>query len=177
MADVSPEMVEAAKVAAGRVLRRYRLPEHYRDDLVNAALWEQWKALPRRDPTRSTLRTFLHGCATNGALNCAERVAMRWEKRRREGDAPLETLPAPGTVDSVWADRLQVVEEALSEMPLKYRLAINRRFRERVGVAEIAAELGLDQPQTWNVLRKAMKRLRELIARREKRAAVGQTGR
>ncbi len=54
----------------------------------------------------------------------------------------------------------------MSRLSVTYRLALNRRFREGAGHEAIAAELGLDLPQTRNVLRKAMMRLRILLARR-----------
>lgn len=98
-------------------------------------------------------------------LGCLEQLRAKSRREERERAAVMNQSGAGG--EAPWDEVAEVLDEALEELPAKERdLILMRHFNGNSG-AEIAARLGLSEEAARKQLERAMRRLREGLARRQ----------
>ncbi|KYF93349.1 hypothetical protein BE17_21335 [Sorangium cellulosum] len=114
------------------------------EDVAQEVLAGAYRALPRFDPSRGSVRSWLMGIATHQASNHFRRA-----HRRRERLRPLDDLAAlpDGTPDSeqrvIARDRRGVLDKLLEEMPMERRCVFIAHEIEEIDMAEIAEQLSI----------------------------------
>ncbi|WP_437666585.1 RNA polymerase sigma factor [Sorangium sp. So ce1182] len=121
------------------------------DDVAQEVLAGAYRALPRFDPSRGSVRSWLMGIATHQASNHFRRA-----HRRRERLRPLDDLAAlpDGTPDSeqraIAMDRRSVLDKLLEEMPMERRCVFIAHEIEEIDMAEIAEQLSIPLSTAWS---------------------------
>jgi RNA polymerase sigma-70 factor (ECF subfamily) len=133
------------------------------DDLVQRVFLELLSSLGRfRGDAR--LRTWLHRIATH-VVKKEIRSAVR---HRRKVDAVAAcTLVAPPLDDAGRRgarERLRVIEQALAELPIEFRMVWVMIELEEMDVEEVASALRIPRPTVRSRLGRARTRLQEAIA-------------
>ena len=139
------------------------IDDHGRDDLVQATFLEiQRTAATFRGA--SSVRTWIHGIATNLA-----RHAFRSERRRWTRQATYLERPAapPRAVDEYVDERrmLTQVETAMAALPRELQLVFILCDLEQLAGAEAATILGVPIGTVWRRLHDARRALRDAIER------------
>ncbi|WP_437625867.1 RNA polymerase sigma factor [Sorangium sp. So ce1151] len=121
------------------------------EDVAQEVLAGAYRALPRFDPSRGSVRSWLMGIATHQASNHFRRA-----HRRREHLRPLDDLAAlpDGTPDSeqraIAMDRRCVLDKLLEEMPMERRCVFIAHEIEEIDMAEIAEQLSIPLSTAWS---------------------------
>ncbi|MGK3981735.1 RNA polymerase sigma factor [Sorangium sp. So ce136] len=121
------------------------------EDVAQEVLAGAYRALPRFDPSRGSVRSWLMGIATHQASNHFRRA-----HRRRERLRPLDDLAAlpDGTPDSeqraIARDRRGVLDRLLEEMPMERRCVFIAHEIEEIDMAEIAEQLSIPLSTAWS---------------------------
>ncbi|WP_438009846.1 sigma-70 family RNA polymerase sigma factor [Sorangium sp. So ce321] len=121
------------------------------EDVAQEVLAGAYRALPRFDPSRGSVRSWLMGIATHQASNHFRRA-----HRRRERLRPLDDLAAlpDGTPDSeqraIAMDRRSVLDKLLEEMPMERRCVFIAHEIEEIDMAEIAEQLSIPLSTAWS---------------------------
>ncbi|WP_437680516.1 RNA polymerase sigma factor [Sorangium sp. So ce131] len=121
------------------------------EDVAQEVLAGAYRALPRFDPSRGSVRSWLMGIATHQASNHFRRA-----HRRRERLRPLDELAAlpDGTPDSeqraIARDRRCVLDKLLEEMPFERRTVFVAHEIEELDMADIAAQLAIPLSTAWS---------------------------
>ncbi|WP_437309803.1 RNA polymerase sigma factor [Sorangium sp. So ce388] len=121
------------------------------EDVAQEVLAGAYRALPRFDPSRGSVRSWLMGIATHQASNHFRRA-----HRRRERLRPLDDLAAlpDGTPDSeqrvIARDRRSVLDKLLEEMPMERRCVFIAHEIEEIDMAEIAEQLSIPLSTAWS---------------------------
>ena len=111
------------------------------DEVVQDVFWQLWKNGIRYDPDRGRFSTWLFAIARN---RCIDRL------RSRRRDFFVESLPVdlPETrhhdpeEDAALAERRRLVLDALRQLPIPQRQALELGFYQGMTHTEIAARLG-----------------------------------
>ncbi|WP_438028818.1 RNA polymerase sigma factor [Sorangium sp. So ce233] len=121
------------------------------DDVAQEVLAGAYRALPRFDPSRGSVRSWLMGIATHQASNHFRRAHRRRERLRSLDD--LEALP-DATPDSeqraIARDRRGVLDKLLEEVPLERRCVFVAHEIEEIDMAEIAQQLSIPLSTAWS---------------------------
>ncbi|WP_433935663.1 RNA polymerase sigma factor [Sorangium cellulosum] len=121
------------------------------DDVAQEVLAGAYRALPRFDPSRGSVRSWLMGIATHQASNHFRRAHRRRERLRPLDD--LEALP-DATPDSeqraIARDRRCVLDKLLEEVPLERRCVFVAHEIEEIDMAEIAQQLSIPLSTAWS---------------------------
>jgi len=120
------------------------------------------RGLPDAQPARAAL--FLRQTARH--LWLRERRADR-RRAARYADA-AELLWQREFAQDDGAGWLEALDRCLDELPPRSRLALDRTYRDDVGRAELAAELGIGEHGVRNLLHRLRATLRDCIERRRK---------
>ncbi|WP_159396904.1 RNA polymerase sigma factor [Sorangium cellulosum] len=121
------------------------------EDVAQEVLAGAYRALPRFDPSRGSVRSWLMGIATHQASNHFRRA-----HRRRERLRPFDELAAlpDGTPDSeqraIARDRRGVLDKLLEEMPFERRAVFVAHEIEELDMAEIAEQLSIPLSTAWS---------------------------
>ncbi|XYI01255.1 RNA polymerase sigma factor [Sorangium sp. So ce1128] len=121
------------------------------EDVAQEVLAGAYRALPRFDPSRGSVRSWLMGIATHQASNHFRRA-----HRRRERLRPLDDLAAlpDATPDSeqrvIARDRRSVLDKLLEEMPMERRCVFIAHEIEEIDMAEIAEQLSIPLSTAWS---------------------------
>ncbi|WP_437758748.1 RNA polymerase sigma factor [Sorangium sp. So ce1389] len=121
------------------------------EDVAQEVLAGAYRALPRFDPSRGSVRSWLMGIATHQASNHFRRA-----HRRRERLRPLDDLAAlpDGTPDSeqrvIARDRRSVLDKLLEEMPMERRCVFIAHEIEEIDMADIAEQLSIPLSTAWS---------------------------
>ncbi|WP_437694261.1 RNA polymerase sigma factor [Sorangium sp. So ce176] len=121
------------------------------DDVAQEVLAGAYRALPRFDPGRGSVRSWLMGIATHQASNHFRRAHRRRERLRPLDD--LDALP-DATPDSeqraIARDRRGVLDKLLEEVPLERRCVFVAHEIEEIDMAEIAQQLSIPLSTAWS---------------------------
>ncbi|XXY47898.1 sigma-70 family RNA polymerase sigma factor [Sorangium sp. So ce269] len=121
------------------------------EDVAQEVLAGAYRALPRFDPSRGSVRSWLMGIATHQASNHFRRAHRRRERLRPFDD--LAALP-DGTPDSeqraIARDRRSVLDKLLEEMPMERRCVFIAHEIEEIDMAEIAEQLSIPLSTAWS---------------------------
>ncbi|MGK3964812.1 RNA polymerase sigma factor [Sorangium sp. So ce118] len=121
------------------------------EDVAQEVLAGAYRALPRFDPSRGSVRSWLMGIATHQASNHFRRAHRRRERLRPFDD--LAALP-DGTPDSeqraIARDRRSVLDKLLEEMPMERRCVFIAHEIEEIDMAEIAEHLSIPLSTAWS---------------------------
>ncbi|WP_437642530.1 RNA polymerase sigma factor [Sorangium sp. So ce854] len=134
-----------------RYLARLGVRSQDIDDVAQEVLAGAYRALPRFDPSRGSVRSWLMGIATHQASNHFRRAYRRRERLRPLDD--LEALP-DATPDSeqraIARDRRGVLDKLLEEVPLERRCVFVAHEIEEIDMAEIAQQLSIPLSTAWS---------------------------
>ncbi|WP_437727344.1 RNA polymerase sigma factor [Sorangium sp. So ce861] len=121
------------------------------EDVAQEVLAGAYRALPRFDASRGSVRSWLMGIATHQASNHFRRAHRRRERLRSLDD--LAELP-DGTPDSeqrvIARDRRGVLDQLLAEMPMERRCVFVAHELEEIDMAEIAQQLSIPLSTAWS---------------------------
>ena len=110
------------------------------EDVTQEALLRLWKIAPEWEPGRAKISTWLYRVASN---LCTDRLRARKPVQPLEG-ANLPHAPGPSVVDEMQdGQRRLALEEALSHLPERQRLAVVLRHIEELPNPEIADSMGV----------------------------------
>ncbi|WP_437878017.1 RNA polymerase sigma factor [Sorangium sp. So ce513] len=121
------------------------------DDVAQEVLAGAYRALPRFDPSRGSVRSWLMGIATHQASNHFRRAHRRRERLRPLDD--LEALPdaSPDSEQRAIArDRRCVLDKLLQEVPLERRSVFVAHEIEEIDMDEIAQQLSIPVSTAWS---------------------------
>ncbi|WP_437592655.1 RNA polymerase sigma factor [Sorangium sp. So ce1000] len=121
------------------------------EDVAQEVLAGAYRALPRFDPSRGTVRSWLMGIATHQASNHFRRAHRRRERLRPFDD--LAALPdaTPDSEQHVIArDRRGVLDKLLQELPMERRCVFVAHELEEIDMAEIAQQLSIPLSTAWS---------------------------
>lgn len=114
----------------------------------------------------SSLGGWLHRLATNRSLDRLRSESSRRDREKRFMSEP----PASGEID--WDDILGLIDEAIAELPKKYRDPIIRHFLQRETHQEIAASFGITRSAVTQRITKGLERIRKTCNQRGIHVAV-----
>ena len=148
---VSPHVAVLARLAA-------RLASDFdRDDVVQEALLRAWKKRFQYDSMRGSLRTWLLAITADQARRSRRRA--RPTSVLAEATSVLADLTVPGrSLD----ERLDI-EEAVSRLPPRQRLAVNCYYFVDLSIAETAAVMRCSPGTVKSTLADARHRLKDLL--------------
>ncbi len=121
------------------------------EDVAQEVLAGAYRALPRFDASRGSVRSWLMGIATHQASNHFRRAHRRRERLRPFDD--LAELP-DATPDSeqraIARDRRCVLDQLLEELPMERRCVFVAHELEEIDMAEIAQQLSIPLSTAWS---------------------------
>ncbi|WP_437579810.1 RNA polymerase sigma factor [Sorangium sp. So ce887] len=121
------------------------------EDVAQEVLAGAYRALPRFDASRGSVRSWLMGIATHQASNHFRRAHRRRERLRPFDD--LAELPdaTPDSEQRVIArDRRCVLDQLLAELPMERRCVFVAHELEEIDMAEIAQQLSIPLSTAWS---------------------------
>ncbi|WP_437970303.1 RNA polymerase sigma factor [Sorangium sp. So ce260] len=121
------------------------------EDVAQEVLAGAYRALPRFDASRGSVRSWLMGIATHQASNHFRRAHRRRERLRSFDD--LAELPdaTPDSEQRVIArDRRGVLDQLLEELPMERRCVFVAHELEEIDMAEIAQQLSIPLSTAWS---------------------------
>ncbi|AUX31036.1 MULTISPECIES: RNA polymerase sigma factor [Sorangium] len=121
------------------------------EDVAQEVLAGAYRALPRFDATRGSVRSWLMGIATHQASNHFRRAHRRRERLKSLDD--LAELPdaTPDSEQRVIArDRRGVLDQLLEELPMERRCVFVAHELEEIDMAEIAQQLSIPLGTAWS---------------------------
>ncbi|XXX80483.1 RNA polymerase sigma factor [Sorangium sp. So ce134] len=121
------------------------------EDVAQEVLAGAYRALPRFDASRGSVRSWLMGIATHQASNHFRRAHRRRERLRPLDD--LAELPdaTPDSEQRVIArDRRGVLDQLLKELPMERRCVFVAHELEELDMAEIAQQLSIPLSTAWS---------------------------
>ena len=86
--DIYPAMVRAADVRSARIVRLLSVAALDREDVQQEIFIGVWTALPRFDPTRASLPTFIERVAAAKVASLVRRTAASSRKKSDDYHAP-----------------------------------------------------------------------------------------
>ncbi len=123
---------------------------------------ESFLRLARQDEAIVFLPGWLHKVAVHLSLN-----RLRGEKRRSEREKQYhQECAASERGVPQWDEILPVVDEALSELPEKVRVAVVLRFLEGQTHAQAAKELGISRSAVHKRIKKGLEQVRIFLDKR-----------
>jgi len=130
-------------------------------DAVQVALVRVWKNIATFDPKKGTLEALLHVSVKRVALDhVISRKRMVAAMERLWGETIVKERPKKAD------PRMERLMEALSDLPEKKRLLIQKRFFEGKKVLEIAKEIGLSKVATQARLHRIEKSLQRKLLKK-----------
>jgi RNA polymerase sigma-70 factor (ECF subfamily) len=137
------------------------------EDVVEETFWQVWQRASSYDPSRGTVRTWLHTIGRSRALD-----RLRSRKRNRDeirADASMVSDPRSNPSRDVEdRERRQLVYSALSELPDDQRRALELAYYRGLTQSEIAELLGEPLGTIKTRMRLGMQKLRDrLVGLRE----------
>jgi RNA polymerase sigma-70 factor (ECF subfamily) len=137
------------------------------EDLTQEALLRAMRALPRFDPRRGEIGSWLWRIVVNVARDggrAASRAEALWERLARESRAHAAVNP-----ESVAIDRLSgtALLDAVRRLPRRYRTLIALRFGAELAYEEIGDLLGENPSALRQAMHRALGRLRAQLAQLE----------
>ena len=133
------------------------------EDIVEETFWQVWRNAARYDAARGTVGTWLLTICRSRALD-----RLRSRHRRREDatidDAATFESPAPDPVSAmVTSETGRIVREALAELPVEQRQAVELAYFRGLSQSEIAEKTGQPLGTVKTRVRLAMVKLRERL--------------
>lgn len=129
---------------------------HAAEDVLVEAFWRAYRARARFDPSRS-FGAWMRRIATNAALD-----QLRASRRRAGWYAADERLPAPDGPDSGLSESMAL---AFGRLPPRLQVVATLALVEQRPYAEIAEALDLPVGTVKSRVSRALRRLREELAR------------
>jgi RNA polymerase sigma-70 factor (ECF subfamily) len=121
------------------------------EDVTQEVLAGAYRALPRFDPSRGTVRSWLMGIATHQASNHFRRAHRRHERLRPFDDlAALPDVTPDSEQHAIARDRRCVLDKLLQEMPMERRCVFVAHELEEIDMAEIAQQLSIPLSTAWS---------------------------
>lgn len=133
------------------------------EDIVEETFWQVWRNAARYDAARGTVGTWLLTICRSRAL---DRIRTR---RRRKEDATLDDAasfesPEPDAASAmVTSETGRIVREALAELPVEQRQAVELAYFRGLSQSEIAEKTGQPLGTVKTRVRLAMVKLREKL--------------
>ena len=140
-----------------RVLRDRRAAEDVTQD-VFVALWQD---PDRFDPERGTLRTFLATITHRRAVDVIRRDEARNAREARSTDEP-EPVPDPGDTVAQTLDS-QRVRDAVAQLPVAQRRALELAYFRGRTYRQVAAELGIPEGTAKSRLRLGLQAISQML--------------
>lgn len=128
---------------------------------------EAWLRMYRLEhpQTLDNPRAFLFQTASNLAIDQLRRARLEQRHAQAEVDEPL----APDVMQSVHAQReLDIVNQALTELPLKCRQAFVMHRSNGLSYPEIARELGVSTSMVEKYIIQTLKHFRNRLTRHDR---------
>ncbi|AUX45285.1 uncharacterized protein SOCE26_067660 [Sorangium cellulosum] len=137
-----------------------------RDDLVQEVFWSAARSLPRFDPRRGTLRTWLMSITFHVISHERHRAYRRYEEPWPEEalDGLASRMPDSET-RLIAEQRCEVLTGLLQEVPQKRREILVAHDLEEEAIETIAEERGMPPNTAWNHLRLARQSLKGALRR------------
>ena len=153
-----------SRIAYGLCLRIVKDPSAAEDVTLEAYL-QVWRTAGSYDPVRGTVTAWL--------LTVVRSRAIDWLRARKARRADLEfdfdeafdlqdLRPGPER-SSIDAGRSRIIQEAMAELPVEQKRALELTYFAGLSHSEIAAETGLPIGTVKTRIRLGMIRLRELL--------------
>ncbi|WP_437916009.1 RNA polymerase sigma factor [Sorangium sp. So ce302] len=121
------------------------------EDVAQEVLAGAYRALPRFDPSRGTVRSWLMGIATHQASNHFRRAHRRHERLRPFDDlAALPDVTPDSEQHAIARDRRCVLDKLLQEMPMERRCVFVAHELEEIDMSEIAQQLSIPLSTAWS---------------------------
>ncbi|MGK4006020.1 RNA polymerase sigma factor [Sorangium sp. So ce1036] len=121
------------------------------EDVAQEVLAGAYRALPRYDPSRGSVRSWLMGIATHQASNHFRRAHRRRERLRSLDELAAVPDATPDSEQRVIArDRRCVLDQLLEEVPLERRFVFVAHEIEGLDMAEIAEQLAIPLSTAWS---------------------------
>ncbi|AUX21734.1 uncharacterized protein SOCEGT47_022210 [Sorangium cellulosum] len=121
------------------------------EDVAQEVLAGAYRALPRYDPSRGSVRSWLMGIATHQASNHFRRAHRRRERLHSLDDLAAVPDATPDSEQRVIArDRRCVLDQLLAEVPLERRFVFVAHEIEGLDMAEIAQQLAIPLGTAWS---------------------------
>ncbi|WP_437899693.1 RNA polymerase sigma factor [Sorangium sp. So ce124] len=121
------------------------------EDVAQEVLAGAYRALPRFDPSRGTVRSWLMGIATHQASNHFRRAHRRHERLRPFDDlAALPDVTPDSEQHAIARDRRCVLHKLLQELPMERRCVFVAHELEEIDMAEIAQQLSIPLSTAWS---------------------------
>lgn len=173
-----PDLVDIARMAAGRYLRTRNLPASQHDDVLSDACWGAAQAAASHDPAKGAgLATHAdrrsRGAILDGArqrspvtrhhyargVTAPQRATESLDKLIALGWAPH----APGCMEDAVADR-DLVDRMLATCSERERIVLVATLLHGHTLADVGAVLGVSESRVGQIQRAAIGRLRRQFA-------------
>jgi RNA polymerase sigma-70 factor (ECF subfamily) len=138
------------------------------DDVVEAVFWQAWRQAERFDGTRGGVGTWLLTIARSRALDARRALGRRREDGEVESldetDAAAVQLASPDPLDATAFDeRARAVRDAVRQLPVDQRTALELGYFEGLSQSEIAERTGEPLGTIKTRMRLALKKLRSAL--------------
>lgn len=139
------------------------------EDARQEARLALWRKLPRYDASRGELRAFAFVALTNHFRTACERQRRKLRQRMAAEAEFSGDYYAPQSGDEAGPRQMEQIGQALQKLPAEQRFVVLSAFgmteegeRARIYMAK---RIGVSKQQTAGVLRRALARLRNQIAK------------
>jgi RNA polymerase sigma-70 factor, ECF subfamily len=137
------------------------------EDVVQEVFDQAWRQASRYDPARGTVIAWLLNMARTRAIDRLRARRARPDRAGTEGEHPWSELPAPAVdpLDALDAARDAArVRQALQQLPLIQRVAIELAYFEGLTQTQIAARLEEPLGTVKTRIRAALLKLRDALS-------------
>lgn len=139
------------------------------EDLVQDVFFRVYKALPRSETPESSLKPWILRIATNLSINWVKKKkkpTFPEAKSNRELESFIDSLPDESALPSELFEQKnlqEILQEAISRLPLKYQPVVVLRYSGELTFEEIASVLNIPVGTAKIYFFRAKKLLREFL--------------
>lgn len=136
------------------------------EEVVEEVFWQAWRQADRFDASRGEVGAWLRTIARSRSLDRARALKRSGELELEDDDGADQEAPgdADGTDSAVEAERFELVQRALSELPPEQRQALEMAYYEGMSQSEIAGRSGAPLGTVKTRMRLAIQKLRGTLA-------------
>jgi RNA polymerase sigma-70 factor, ECF subfamily len=136
------------------------------EEVVEEVFWQAWRQADRFDASRGEVGAWLRTIARSRSLDRARALKRSGEMELQDQDGvDREMAGDAGDADgAVEAERLELVQRALSELPPEQREVLEMAYYEGMSQSEIAGRSGVPLGTVKTRMRLAIQKLRGALA-------------
>lgn len=169
-AAATNELLLRSAPLARAMVRGFFGTDEDRQDVVQEVLVEVWKSLPRLKDPSAYLGWLAKVCASK-ALSRIRKLRRRQRRLTREPEFVMEGLPDESATDALlelmWKEQAARVEQAVMELPEKYREVLMLNLLQGARPEEIARQLNQSPGTVRSHLCRGLKLLRNKLDQTE----------